>query len=38
MAENTILLHKLGTLYLKYRWNQIHKIWLEMLQLTFQKA
>ena len=35
MAEHIILLHKLGTPYLKYPWNQIHKIWLEMPQSTF---
>ena len=35
MSEQTILLHKLGIPYLKYPWNKIHEIWLEMFQFAF---
>ena len=38
MAEIPFLLHKLGIPYLKYPWNQIHEIRLEMLHFAFWKG
>ena len=37
MAAVPFLLHILGMPYLKYSWNQIHEIMLEMLQFAFFK-